>query len=208
MPKTVLVKLVVVLAVVFGGAVSAAAGSNTCHVFPRDADRLKCYDQKSGYKSSQTKADSSSTVGNQWRLETQTSSLDGRTDVWLSVQSNGTQPNQIGQPERATLYVRCMNNSTNFFVSFNDYTPDNQTVRYRTDDSSVKKIWMVHMQGGEGIGLWSGGKAIPFVKALYEVETLVLAYESYNNLNLEFTFDISGLRAKIGELARSCNWKP
>lgn len=184
-----------------------------CHGIKRWTERLECYDKATGYTSERITDSVSMKVesgpsGHQWVREDKASSLDGRRDVWLSVPSTNTQPNQIGNAETARLWVRCMQNTTNAFITFNDYTPDNQTVRYKLDDDPVQTIWMVHMQGGKGVGLWTGGKAIPFVRKMFDRETMVVGYKSFNNQNLEFRFDISGLRKHIDPLASSCNWTP
>lgn len=192
------------------GVAKAQEVSNSCHAVKVDMERLACYDEQTEYQAPEKEevSEVAAPTGQQWSKLEESSSLDGRTDVWLSVESKNSQPNQIGNPEKASLWVRCMNNSTNFFITFNDYTPDNQNVRYKLDDNSVKKVWMVHMQGGEGIGIWSGGSAIPFIKKLFAAEDMVVAYKSYSNLNLEFSFDVSGLRARIDPLAESCHWTP
>ncbi|PSL19780.1 type VI secretion system-associated protein TagO [Shimia abyssi] len=188
----------------------AEQSQHTCHSIGNDTKRLSCYDSETKFKPNKPEATPAKPVGvgKQWRLSQEDSLLDGRTDVWLSVTSENSQPNQIGRAEEARLWVRCMNNSTNVFVTFNDYTPDNQNVQYKLDDSAVAKKWMIHMQGGEGIGLWNGKSAIPYVRTFFGKETLVIAYKSYNNINLEFEFDISGLRDRIDPLAESCNWSP
>lgn len=186
--------------------------ANTCHVFDDAGTRLACYDSQTSYEPKETQEAAATTPakspGSQWREAAETSALDGRKDVWLSVDSKNTQPNQIGSPEHARIWVRCMQNSTNFFVTFNDFTSDNQNVRFKIDEGSVQRIWMVHMRGGDGIGIWSGGKAIPFVKNLFDASDLTIAYKSFSNNNLEFDFDISGLRERIDPLANSCEWKP
>lgn len=198
------------VAFIFASGAIADEADNECHEISIDLDRLACYDSQTKYQT-QTSEPSNEPIepsGQQWLLTQEKSSLDGRTDVWLRLTSKNTQPNQIGRPEKAYLWARCMNNSTNFFITFNDYTSDNQNVRYRLDDGPVQKKWMVHMQGGDGIGIWSGGSAIPFIKNLFGKGELVLAYESYGNQRLEFSFDVSGLRQRIDPLAESCQWKP
>lgn len=197
------------LAVTLAGAAWSAEGVAACHAVAEDEARLACYDHQTGYTAPEPEpAPPENAGGEQWQLSQETSNLDSRKDVWLHVSSDNTQPNQIGRPEHARLWVRCMNNSTNVFVTFNDYTPDNQNVRYKLDDGPVRKKWMVHMQGGEGVGLWSGKSAIPLAKELFDQKKLVVAYNSYNNFNLEFVFDVSGLRARIDPLAQSCGWTP
>ena len=144
--------------------------------------RLTCYDKFTGYSSDgHTDARSVTVVmtdpeapeGKQWRFDSEESALDGRNDVWLSVVSENTQPNQIDQPEKATLWVRCMENSTNTFITFNDYTTDNQTVQYRLDEDSMETVWMETIKGGDGIGIWGGSRAIAFIKDMFGKQKLV-----------------------------------
>lgn len=190
-----------------------------CHEMSTDYIRLMCYDKETGYtkpqknepvqqpeaKIEQKQANVAS--GAQWRYAEEKSALDARKDVWLSVSSKNTEPNSIGSPIRATLWARCMENKTNLFIGFDSYTTDDQNVRYKIGDGSIKKQWMQTMRGGDGIGIWSGSKAIPFIKNLLDQQILVIAYDTYNG-PVEFTFDISGLKARIEPLATECGWVP
>ena len=101
---------------------AAQERGNACHAIKTDSDRLACYDQQTGFLVSEKEPVKEASTGQQWHKSEENSSLDGRTDVWLSVDSKNSQPNQIGSPEKARLWVRCMNNSTNLFITFNDYT--------------------------------------------------------------------------------------
>jgi len=188
-----------------------------CHKLPNNDARLSCYDQETAYKpptaeppsrtEPTTDVEALKPSGKQWRYSSENSALDNRKDVWLSVQSVNTEGNSIGSPIRATLWVRCMENKTNLFVGFDRYTTDNQNVKFKLDEGAVKKQWMEVMRGGEGIGVWSGGRAIPLIKHLFRKEKMVLAYDTYSG-PVEFTFDISGLSERVGPLAKACQWKP
>ncbi|TKD21962.1 hypothetical protein FBT96_07355 [Rhodobacter capsulatus] len=146
--------------------------------------------------------------GAQWHYSEKRSELDGRKDVWLSNESINTHSNQIGTPEHATLWLRCQGNTTSVILSFNSYISDNQSVPYRFDEGSVQKIGMVTAAGGEGLGLWSGGKSIPFIKSIFGKSKLVISFNSYSSRNIEFSFDVSGLRDRIDNLAAACKWSP
>lgn len=146
--------------------------------------------------------------GAQWSYSEKTSELDGRKDVWLSNESTNTHANQIGDPEHATLWLRCQGNTTSAILIFNSYISDSQTVSYRFDEGRVQKIAMVTAAGGGGLGLWSGGKAIPFIKSMYGKSKLVISYDSYRSRNIEFSFDVSGVRERIKNLASACKWNP
>lgn len=201
------------------------ASLETCLDIQSDAARLQCYDSVAGFQTDATdstpqfafpknslttdqEADGpDETQGDQWREAQKESALDGRKDVWLSVKSKNSQPNVVGSPERAILWVRCMENTTNIFVTFERYTSENQNVRYRIDQQPVQSKWMQTMRGGEGIGLWSGSSAIAFARELFNHNDFVVSYDTYTG-PVEFEFDISGLRDRISSLARSCQWDP
>lgn len=184
-----------------------------------DYIRLTCYDRETGYRKETTKSEEKTALseevekpvakpqGQQWRYSDDVSALDNRKDVWLSVSSKNTEGNSIGSPIRATLWVRCMENKTNVLIGFDRYTTENQNVKYKLDDEPVQKQWMETMRGGDGIGIWSGARAIPFIRKMFGKESLVIAYDTYTG-PVEFTFDISGLRARIDALAKGCEWKP
>tara|TARA_Y100000815_G_C13263787_1_gene470341 strand:+ start:145 stop:801 length:657 start_codon:yes stop_codon:yes gene_type:complete len=213
--KDTLIALLLALSAQAGHA--ETEGPKGCHALSGAEDRLSCYDEATGYAPQEPveeeapeglASDDTPQQGGHWIYSDEESALDGRKDVWLSVLSENTQGNQINRPEKARLWIRCMQNSTNIFISFNNYTTDNQTVRYRLDDDGMKTVWMETMTGGEGIGVWSGSRAIPLIKSIFGKEKLVLGYSSYSSNNLEFTFDVSGLRARIDPLAESCHWQP
>lgn len=199
----------------------SAAETDPCHGLSVKDERLACYDEATGFEerpevaaevSDEASSDEPevevSPSGQQWVYSDEESALDGRKDVWLRLTSSNTEPNNIGNQERATLWLRCMGNKTNVLVDFNSYTTDAQNVRYKFDDGKLQKVWMETIRGGDGVGIWSGRRAIPFIRQMFDKDAMVLAYKSYSNENLEFSFDVSGLRQRIDPLAESCNWTP
>ena len=200
-------------------ALANAGVAEKCHRMSNDQVRLMCYDKQTGYGGQKADPEKKEDVvaaapaaapeqnGSQWRYSEERSALDNRKDVWLSVESKNTEGNAIGSPIRATLWLRCMENKTNVLIGFDRYTTDNQNVRFRLDEDPVQKQWMETMRGGEGIGIWSGSRAIPFIKKLFGKDSMVLAYDTYTG-PVEFTFDISGVREQIAPLAEACSWTP
>lgn len=57
------------------------------------------------------------------------------------------------------------------------------------------------MNDGDGIGIYSGGPAIPFIQSMFDKDELVMSYAHYSSL-AEFKFDISGLRNRISPSQR------
>lgn len=186
------------------------AAPNGCHAIAAAEARLSCYDQQSGFQPAAAEAavPSEAAAAGVWSVSSEQSALEDRTDIWLSVTSENTQPNQIGRAETASLWVRCMANKTNVLLAFNSYTSDDQNVKFRLDEGKIAAVYMQTVNGGKGLGLWSGKTAIPFIKGLFGKSKLVVAYRSYGNDNLEFVFDVTGLREQIGDLAAACGWAP
>ena len=188
-----------------------------CHQMSTDYIRLMCYDKQTGFKDSELETEkeedpaepvaNTEPDGSQWRYSEERSALDNRKDVWLSITSKNTEGNTIGSPIRATLWLRCMENKTNALIGFDRYTTDNQNVRFKLDEDSVQKQWMETMRGGDAIVIWSGSRAIPFIKKLFGQEPLVFASDTYTG-PVEFTFDVSGVRERIEPLAKECGWAP
>jgi type VI secretion system protein VasI len=178
-----------------------------------------CYDKSTGYTKpaaqASPSADSAPAIisgieeqeGKQWVLSTEKSALHDREDVFLVVRSTNMEGNQIGSPERASLWLACKENITNVVIGFSRYTADDQTVAYKLDAGSVQEQWMEIARGGEGIGLWSGSRAIPFIKQMLDKATLIVGYDTYSG-SVEFTFNVSGLNSQIGPLATACGWEP
>lgn len=200
----------------------AESDLNSCHSISGPNSRLLCYDQLSSYggETDQIENEVSEEVdveevpqvaeaptGRQWRYSDETSALDNRKDVWLSLQSQNTEGNSIGSPIRATLWLRCMENRTNVLIGFDRYTTENQSVRYRLDDGNVQTQWMETMRGGDGIGIWSGSRAIPFIRGMLDKNEMAIGYDTYTG-PVEFVFNISGLRGRINVLADECGWSP
>lgn len=210
-----------VLLVLSNGVEAEEDGFADCHAMSTNYIRLMCYDKKTGYSKPEADELEEQEItaalvpaiqkpepqGKQWRYTDETSALDNRKDVWLNVTSKNTEGNAIGSPTRATLWVRCMENRTNLLIGFERYTTEDQSVKFRLDDGSIQTQWMEIMRSGDGIGIWSGSRAIPFIRNMFGKEEMVIAYNTYTG-PVEFSFDISGLSKRIEPLASACNWKP
>lgn len=202
--------------VLFATLAASEERFDKCHMMKTDYIRLICYDKETGYEKPLVEPEETEQVnevspqeseGKHWRYSEDRSALDNRKDVWLSVSSKNTEGNSIGSPIRATLWLRCMENKTNVVIGFDLYTTDNQNVKYKFDDGAVQKQWMEVMRGGDGVGIWSGARAIPFIRKMFDKQKMVVAYKTYSR-SVEFTFDISGLRSRIEPLAEQCEWTP
>ena len=189
-----------------------------CHSFANIDDRLTCYDTATGYKLEDTSLSNDGNVsssendhvnisGDQWEINVEKSALTGKSDVFMYVTSENLEPNSIGRPETGRLWIRCLDNTTAILITHGIYISDPHNVKYKLDDGPIQKKWMSALNGGGGVGLFSGGKSIPFIKTLLNRERMVAVLSGYSR-NAELVFNISGLENKIDELATACNWKP
>ena len=89
-----------------------------------------------------------------------------------------------------------MDNKTNIYIEFDAYINEPQNVLYKIDDKKIRSIYMRTFTSNNGPGIFSGGKAIPFIKSLFDKNEIIFQFRSYRDPSLEFVFDISGLDAR------------
>lgn len=152
-----------------------------------------------------SKASSSKVI---WRKVSDTSDMDGSKAVYLSTSAKEPVAVRGEQPERPSLYVRCLENKTSIFISFDAYLDmSEKSVRYRIDDLPPQTGSWLASTDNKAIGLWSGSSAIPFIRQILDHDRLLFRFTPFSSNSIEMTFDIRGLRAEAEELAAACGWK-
>jgi type VI secretion system protein VasI len=79
-------------------------------------------------------------------------------------------------------------------------------VEYRIDDNPARTLSFEASTDNSALGLWSGGEAIPFIKALAGGKTLIMRFTPFNESPTTARFDISGLEAELEPLRAACGW--
>lgn len=79
-------------------------------------------------------------------------------------------------------------------------------VDYRIDDNPADYRSMEESSDNKALGLWSGGRSIPFIKSLFGGETIFMRASPFNESPVEMTFNISGLEEAIEPLREACGW--
>jgi hypothetical protein len=144
-----------------------------------------------------------------WRVRTETNPIDDTKTVILSLAAeSGT--SRSGDP--VVFIARCQSNKTEAYVVWGDYLGDDSSDVY----SEWKKV-IVRVGTGEareerwGVSTdrkatfapnWAGN----LLKELLNEDSLVLQTIPYGENPNTAIFDVSGLSAVLGELARTCNW--
>lgn len=111
----------------------------------------------------------------------------------------------------ATLYVRCLENTTSVFISTSCHLTSSQYTDYgdvdiRLDDSPARTISMDSSTSNDSLGLWSGGRAIPFIKTMIGKDVMLARFTPYAESPVTARFQISGLDEAIKPLRESCGW--
>lgn len=145
-----------------------------------------------------------------WRVNTATSKVDDSTSVYLTVQSDNLIDKRFGGSGRATFTIRCVENTTALTFEFaENFMADIQgygEITYRIDKQKAKRKSFRESTDNMVLGLWNGGSAIPFVKALFGAERLYVQAVPFNESPVEAEFQVRQLEDSIAPLRKACKW--
>lgn len=145
-----------------------------------------------------------------WIVTEDTSAFDDSRTVVLTIDSNEAIRGQFGGPGPVTMFLRCKENRTVLYLWLNDlFLSDIQgfgVVDYRIDDQKAATVRMESSTDNKALGLWDGGKSIPFLKKLMDGQRVVFRATPFNESPVEFSFDLTGLETAISPLREACSW--
>ncbi|MGL1919919.1 MAG: type VI secretion protein [Hyphomicrobiales bacterium] len=145
-----------------------------------------------------------------WTLRQTVSAMDDTSDVVFSTASKEVIKPRFGEVSNVHLIVRCIENTTGFVLSFGgEHMADYQNygkITYRLDKNRSKSVRMVESTDNRALGLWRGGKSIPFIKGLFGHNNLLIRYTPFNQNSNEVNFNIEGLERVIKPLRKACAW--
>lgn len=146
-----------------------------------------------------------------WQVEVTTSAMTDTTNVFASLESENSQIcRSYGSSSRLTLWVRCLENTTAVIFSgdchmasgFHGYGD----VTYRLDDDKAVTKGFQESTDNLALGLWSGGSAIPFAKAILGKHRLIVRFTPFGMSPVEYNFDLKGSDAAIQRVREQCSW--
>jgi len=215
-------KVLFIAIVIFGLSIGAAVAENSdsikrCAALKTDAVRLACFDHiaKGGSGTVTESNDENDFVASapvahsNWDVRFDTSQVDDTRKVFLSSRALDMSSGRYGNKTRFTLMIACRENKTNFWIHFGGhFMSDYQhgRVTYRIDKNPAQRKRLRESNNNESLGLWNGGAAIPFIKALFGAERLFVQATPHSESSVEAEFDISGLESAIKPLRESCHW--
>ncbi len=139
-----------------------------------------------------------------WAAKSDTNKMTDETD-YVAMNTSSDKYNKSGSSRETTLVLRCSNNKTEAYLSFNDYMGSRDPViTMRLDGGKpTKKTW----GGAEGGDAAFSPQAVQFIKELSKHKKAVFGFEPYGSTMQIVEFDITGIDKVTEKLASSCKWK-
>jgi type VI secretion system protein VasI len=185
---------------------TAQADIQECLEIENSLDRLSCYDKEAGYDPGVTET----TVGSgNWTVTSETSKMDDSTNVFLSLTSD-EQTNCPYKSGPHSLHMACRENQTNLWIYFGDCFMSSiqgrGKVTYRLDSDSATSKNFRESNDNMALGLWSGGRAIPFIKQMLGHEKMIVRATPFSDRTVTADYTIDGLEEAVKPLREACNW--
>lgn len=147
-----------------------------------------------------------------WRVREDTSAMTDDVSVMITTYSD-SYFGRYNDFRRATLVLRCSENTSAVFVNFNEslgndgsYNNPGKNVLVRIGDAAANEQFWSTSTSREAIGLWRGGGSIPFMRQLTSAETLRLRVTPDRRNPMEVLFYTNRLREHLPKLASACGW--
>lgn len=147
-----------------------------------------------------------------WQVREDESPMTGDVSVIMTTYSD-SYFGRYNDFRRATLVLRCSENTSAAFVNFNEllgndgsYDRPGKNVLVRVgEDAANQQFWNTSTTR-EAVGLWSGGSSIPFMRRLASAETLRLRVSPDRRNPIEVVFYTNRLQEHLPKLASACGW--
>ena len=196
-----IVGLISITSTVFAGTKEEIA---KCAAINSDASRLICYDNLA--KSlGVDKPISKVTIGKGiWSVREDRSQIDDSVNVYVSVPAN--EPIKSGyNVANPILYIRCAENKTNVFITWDLYLGLNETRMLTRFDKqkATTDTWLIST---DNKAVFVKGSAIAFAKKIMKHDKLLTQITPYGENPVMATFDIRGLSEAIKPLRKACHW--
>lgn len=197
-------RLFVLFAVAFG----SQAAASPCATIDSPLDRLACYDKESGRTPTVETSKSSDT---KWITTREKSKLTDQDGVILIVESKDPLHCRLGSDSPARLVIRCAEGVTSIYISTQCHLTSSEynsygDVRYRIDTKPAGRAKMNESTDHRALGLWSGSRAIPFVKQMLGGKELITQFTPFSESPVSAEFPIAGIDEAIKPLREVCKW--
>ncbi|ANQ21449.1 hypothetical protein BA893_07115 [Vibrio natriegens] len=103
-----------------------------------------------------------------------------------------------------TLVLRCNEDKTDVYIDTGDYLGENsETVTVRFGQDKAKQMQFILSTNKKALFVSS---AIPYIKSMQNVDSMVLRYSTYSGSSKTVTFEIDDLDTGLKSLREACHW--
>jgi type VI secretion system protein VasI len=146
-----------------------------------------------------------------WRVQAAPSAVPGRTDHIISLASQSMVKCRWTDPRPAELRIRCLANVTSVLLETGCYMASGATrsdgdVTVQIDSSETRVARMTAGPDGKSLGIWSGDRAIPFVRTLLGKSALSVRMTPHSDEPVSAVFDLRGIDTAIAPARTACGW--
>lgn len=146
-----------------------------------------------------------------WEVKSDVSALDDSKSVFVSLSSENQIPTVYTLSSGpAILLLRCQEGTTSVLFGFMDhFMADIQgygRIDFRIDAAKGSRLSAEADTSNKFLGLWSGKRAIPFIKSLFGAKKLLIRATPFNEAPLEVTFNVTNTEPAVAELRKACRW--
>jgi len=186
------------------------ASLNDCAAMPGATARLGCYDElaiERGYRPPQTAVGQSG----KWVVSETTNPMDDTRQVTLILPAELTSTvSRMG--DRPIFVARCMSNTTEAYINWNDYLGDDSSSVYSDwknvtirigDEAAIQQRWGVST---DSRATFAPGWAGSLLRQMAGANTLVARTTPYNASPVTAIFDTTGMAEALVPLMETCGW--
>ncbi|WP_136987607.1 hypothetical protein [Synechococcus sp. N5] len=135
-------------------------------------------------------------------INTEEDLLTGKSNSTLFIDSINNVSNSIGQPEEATILIRCKGGKLqDIYVKTPTYNADNRRVKLRWDDGEVKGRWWEESSSGTAL---FAPRPVEFFKKLTTHDRLVWAWNPYQKAEQVVAFNLASERDDLNKMVTLC----
>jgi type VI secretion system VasI family protein len=177
-----------------------------CQNLSVGAEREACFDKVEKLASLRAQLDGTP-VGGVWHMSQWTDDFTDEKAVRVFVPSTKDVYVRASRLSRPQLYIQCLGNRTSLYFEFGTSVAARATqVRLRLDDDRAYFKPFDASSDYSALGLWTGKKAVPFVKSMFGAKRLLIGFTPIGENAVQMAFDISEIESAVQPVRRMCNW--
>jgi type VI secretion system protein VasI len=169
-------------------------------------ERLQCHDKLAeGNGGAREVVDLPPNGVGDWEVETEVSPIDDSTNVYLYLKASEPVAGMFGQDTYPYLTVRCRENDTDLYISWEQFLGSGGTaVLIRFDKEKARETRWGTSTDGKAV---FSPNPIAHIKEMLEHDQLIVRTTPFSESPVTASFNIRGLASVIGQLQAACHWK-